>query len=126
MEEFKHNFSREHRQKESQKLKDKHEGHFPIFVYKQPNSDAPETKKNKFLVAGDRQMGAFINIVKKQHFVKTDEDHSIKAMFFFVKNTIVNPGRTVGELYEDYKDEDGFLYIEYSTENTFGGGITNS
>jgi len=27
---------------------------------------------------------------------------------------------TMGELYEQHKDEDGFLYIAYSGENTFG------
>lgn len=26
----------------------------------------------------------------------------------------------MGQLYEDQKDEDGFLYIAYSGENTFG------
>lgn len=27
---------------------------------------------------------------------------------------------TMGALYEDSKDEDGFLYVAYSGENTFG------
>jgi GABA(A) receptor-associated protein len=26
----------------------------------------------------------------------------------------------MGHIYEKYKDEDGFLYITYSGENTFG------
>jgi GABA(A) receptor-associated protein len=26
-------------------------------------------------------------------------------------------------VYEDHKDEDGFLYITYSGENTFGGSL---
>jgi len=28
---------------------------------------------------------------------------------------------SVGEVYEEHKDEDGFLYVQYSGENTFGG-----
>jgi len=28
----------------------------------------------------------------------------------------------MSSVYEDHKDEDGFLYITYSGENTFGGG----
>ena len=27
----------------------------------------------------------------------------------------------MGAIYEEHKDEDGFLYIAYSGENTFGG-----
>ena len=27
----------------------------------------------------------------------------------------------MGSIYEEHKDEDGFLYISYSGENTFGG-----
>jgi hypothetical protein len=27
---------------------------------------------------------------------------------------------TMGAIYEEHKDEDGFLYIAYSGENTFG------
>jgi GABA(A) receptor-associated protein len=30
----------------------------------------------------------------------------------------------MSSVYEDHKDEDGFLYITYSGENTFGGWET--
>jgi len=33
--------------------------------------------------------------------------------FFFFSSTM-------GSIYEEHKDEDGFLYIAYSGENTFG------
>ena len=33
---------------------------------------------------------------------------------------IVIGNHTVGAIYEDKKDEDGFLYIVYTSENTFG------
>lgn len=120
MEEFKSSFSLEYRQKESKRLIDKHPGHFPIFLYKQPTSTAPHSQKTKFLVSGERTMGDFIYILKKQHFVSTGKDESIIALFFFAKNHILNPGKSIGDIYNIHKDEDGFLYIEYSTENTFG------
>ena len=28
----------------------------------------------------------------------------------------------MSDIYQDHKDEDGFLYITYSGENTFGSG----
>lgn len=31
------------------------------------------------------------------------------------------PAALMSSVYEDHKDEDGFLYITYSGENTFGG-----
>lgn len=39
---------------------------------------------------------------------------------FKLKVLILNLSWTMGELYEQHKDEDGFLYIAYSGENTFG------
>jgi len=27
---------------------------------------------------------------------------------------------SVGEVHEEHRDEDGFLYVQYSGENTFG------
>lgn len=38
----------------------------------------------------------------------------------FVKAFVFGYSITVGEVYEEYKDEDGFLYMFYSGENTFG------
>lgn len=32
-------------------------------------------------------------------------------------------GSMMSELYDAHKDEDGFLYLTYSAENTLGGGV---
>ena len=33
---------------------------------------------------------------------------------------LVPNSASVGEVYEEHRDEDGFLYVQFSGENTFG------
>jgi len=33
---------------------------------------------------------------------------------------VVPSSASVGEVYEEHRDEDGFLYVQFSGENTFG------
>jgi len=33
---------------------------------------------------------------------------------------VVLRSASVGEVYEEHRDEDGFLYVQFSGENTFG------
>ena len=42
------------------------------------------------------------------------------ALFIFVNNTIPSSSTLMSNLYSQYKDPDGFLYLTYSGENTFG------
>ena len=35
----------------------------------------------------------------------------------------IHAAAMMATVYEDHKDEDGFLYITYSGENTFGGAL---
>lgn len=39
----------------------------------------------------------------------------------FVRNVLPPTAALMSSVYEDHKDEDGFLYVAYSGENTFGG-----
>ena len=45
---------------------------------------------------------------------------SKKAIFIFVDNYLIPMNDLVEQVYSKYKSEDGFLYIKYSYENTFG------
>jgi hypothetical protein len=42
------------------------------------------------------------------------------ALFLFINGTIPPSAEFIQTIYERYKDEDGFLYVTYSFENTFG------
>ncbi|KAF2610785.1 hypothetical protein F2Q70_00009683 [Brassica cretica] len=43
-----------------------------------------------------------------------------KALFVFVQNTLPQTAARMDSLYNTFKEEDGFLYMTYSTEKTFG------
>ena len=45
---------------------------------------------------------------------------SEKAIFIFVNDILPPTAALISTIYEEHKDEDGFLYILYSGENTFG------
>ena len=43
-----------------------------------------------------------------------------KAIFIFVNNVIPPSSSLLSQVYQEHADEDGFLYVTYSSENTFG------
>ena len=43
-----------------------------------------------------------------------------RALFMFVNNKMYPISSPVGIVYDENKDADGFLYVTYCQENTFG------
>jgi GABA(A) receptor-associated protein len=84
-------------------------------VEKVPNSQIPEIDKRKFLVPNDISVAQFMWIIRKRIQLQSE-----KAIFLFVNKTIPQSSANMGQIYANHKDEDGFLYIAYSGENTFG------
>ena len=63
----------------------------------------------------DLTVGQFIYVIRKR--IKLPPE---RAIFIFVDNVIPPTAALMSTVYEVRKDEDGFLYITYSGENTFG------
>ena len=61
-------------------------------------------------------MGQFVYVIRKR--IKLSPE---KAIFVFVNNVLPPTAALMSSIYEEHKEEDGFLYIAYSGENTFGG-----
>ncbi|RVW45966.1 Autophagy-related protein 8C [Vitis vinifera] len=68
-----------------------------------------------YLVPADLTVGQFVYVIRKR--IKLSAE---KAIFVFVKNTLPSTAALMSAIYEENKDEDGFLYMTYSGENTFG------
>ena len=43
-----------------------------------------------------------------------------QTTYLFVRNTAPKTGALMSEIYDQFKSEDGFVYIQYSAENTLG------
>jgi GABA(A) receptor-associated protein len=60
-------------------------------------------------------MGQFIYVIRKRLTLPPE-----KALFTFVGNAIPPSGTLMREIYAQQADKDGFLYVKYSGESTFG------
>ena len=106
----------EDRKIESYRILVKYPDKIPIICEKHSSCKTiKEITKKKYLVSMNYTCGQFMYIIRAQ--LQLPAEH---AMFFFIKDSIPSNTQTVGELYDSYKDEDGFLYIHYASENTFG------
>ncbi|XP_073141107.1 autophagy-related protein 8i-like [Henckelia pumila] len=113
---FKGQFSLEERMQESQDIIAKYPDRLPVVVEKYEKTDLPEMEKKKFLVPRDMSVGQFIHILSGRLHLAPG-----KALFVFVQNTLPQTSSLMESLYDASKDEDGFLYMCYSSEKTFGG-----
>lgn len=113
---FKTNHSIKDRIYEAKRIRHKFPDRVPIICQRQHNSfSLPLINKNKFLVPHDMTVSQFILLLRN----KMTLDHSV-AIILYVQNTIPSPQQFFSSLYEQFGDIDGFLYITYASENTFG------
>lgn len=75
-----------------------------------------EYMKTKYIVSQDKSFGEFMSGFRKGITVNSD-----KGLFFSsCSGIMLVPNQLMSQIYQRFKDEDGFLYIIYTCENTFG------
>ncbi|XP_070574057.1 gamma-aminobutyric acid receptor-associated protein-like 2 [Ptychodera flava] len=112
---FKEEHSEEQRSREATKIREKYPDRIPVVVEKSPHSKIPDIDKRKFLVPADLTVAQFIWIIRKRIQLPAEQ-----AIFVFINKVLPTASSTMGQIYEEHKDEDHFLYVAYSGENTFG------
>jgi len=113
---FKKDYSFTRRHSEAMRIKEKYDDRVPIIVNKNPKcKNLPDINKKKYLVPLDLTVGQFIFVIRKRIELPPE-----KALFIFINNTLPPTSALISQIYADYADDDGFLYIVYSGENTFG------
>ncbi len=107
--------AQDRRRSESDRIRAKYPDRVPVICERADRSDVPDIDKKKYLVPADLTVGQFIYVIRKR--IKLPPE---KAIFIFVDNVIPPTASLMSAVYEVQKDEDGFLYVTYSGENTFG------
>lgn len=114
---FKRNHDFCKRVNESDRIMRKYPKKIPVIVEKhQTYSDIPDIDRSKYLVPNDITMAEFMYVIRKRIKITPD-----KSIYLFVDNLgMVPTSYSMRQVYEQAQDNDGFLYIKYCGESTFG------
>lgn len=113
---FKMQNSYEKRKDESTRLKNKFPDKIPVILEKTETSLLPNINKQKFLMQKDVTIGQFLYIIRSSINLDSSE-----AIFLIINGNIVPAtSSTIGEVHTNHGDKDGFLYVHYSAQQTYG------
>ena len=112
---YKKDHDLETRKAESLKIRTKYPDRVPIIIEKHKSSSIPDIDKKKYLVPVDLTIGQLIFVIRRR--IKLNKE---TAIFLFCRDILPPTSSLVNQLYNDNKDDDGFLYITYASENAFG------
>ena len=92
-----------------------------MIVERDPRSvTVPDIDRCKFLVPSDLTVGQLTFVIRKRIKLGATD-----ALFCFVVGsdsitTLPPTGGMLSQIYQNHQNEDGFLYVRYASENTFG------
>lgn len=117
MQRFKDSHPFAKRKAEADRVREKYTDRVPV-ICEENGSKNTNKSKVKFLVPNDLTVAQFIFVVRQRIQLTATE-----SIFLFLNTSSMTPSsqQTMVELYHIHKDEDGFLYLSWSRENTFGG-----
>jgi len=116
--EIRNNKTFEERVLYSKKLLNKYPDRVPIIIEKSKRDKTDtllDPSKCKYLIPKHLHVSQLLLLIRRN--IKIDSN---KAIFIFVDNCLVPTSSEIGSIYNAHKDSDGFLYISYACENTFG------
>jgi GABA(A) receptor-associated protein len=113
---FKNKYPFKQRKLDCNQILLKYPDRIPIICEKHPYSrTAPDIDKHKYLVGFDLTIGQFISVIRKRMSLKPEV-----GLYIFINDSIPSNSSLIECLFLDHKDKDGFLYVYYDVENTFG------
>ncbi|XP_007182488.1 microtubule-associated proteins 1A/1B light chain 3C [Balaenoptera acutorostrata] len=110
---FKQRKSLATRREEVAGIRVKFPGKIPVIVERYPREMLlPSLDKTKFLVTQELTMTQFLSVIRSRMVLGATE-----AFYLLVNNrSFRSMNVTMAEIYRDYKDEDGFVYMTYASK----------
>tara|TARA_Y100001970_G_scaffold5920_1_gene6600 strand:+ start:24 stop:443 length:420 start_codon:yes stop_codon:yes gene_type:complete len=111
---FKEKYPFERRKLESEKIIAQYPTRVPIIVERY-NKGIQQIDRKKYLAPEDLSMANFLYVIRKRLQLRPE-----KGLYLFINDKLIPMSNLLGHVYDLNKDEDGFLYIKYCEESTFG------
>ena len=100
-------------------LMERYPDRVPTFLRRCPNSSLPELDKQKLMFSASDPVSKLSQHLKSKF--NSASNGGTSSIFIYVQDRIsVEPSKTIGELYEQYKSPDGMLHLSYTEHNSFG------
>lgn len=108
---FKVEYPYDVRKAESMRIRHKYPTKIPIIL-----EDNETGRYNKYLICDNMSVGKLLYTIRMNTGIKSSE-----AIFMYINNNFIpSSNELLKKIYETNMDEDGYLYIRYARENTFG------
>ena len=102
--------------KKSQVILENYPDRVPLIIQPSKSDRASyPIDKSKYITPRDLTLMQLQQIIRKRIRFPSE-----KALFMFINNRMYPITSPIGTIYDENKDPDGFLYITYCQENTFG------
>jgi GABA(A) receptor-associated protein len=111
--EFKERLSLEERKQQSANILTKYPSSVPVFI--DSSSMHKMIDKPRFVIPDGFTIGQLMTSIRARMKM-----NAATALFVFIDNQLIPVTSVISSLYVSHKDEDGYMYVCCSEENTFG------
>lgn len=105
------------RKQEANEICTKFPEKYPVIVERyHKEKNLPPLDKIKYFVPKQLTMGQFVSVIRMRMKLTPEQ-----SLYFIINNKrVVSMSMTMQEVYDEMKDQDGFVYMTYASMDMFG------